>query len=334
MPRILLTQAIHPQAERQLAALGEVAVATDTDAATLRREAEGCAVIVVRAPLPDDIFAAAPRLIGAVRHGAGVDMIPIDSATAHGVLVANVPGVNAVSVAEHVLLKLLQLARRSAALEITLRSAGWQAARALADGGSELAGRSLVLVGYGHVGQAVARLCAEGLSMRVRAYTRRGLAADAPSWAEPAASLPALLDGSDYLVLACPLTEHTRGLIGASELARLRPGACVVNVARGPVIDTVALVEALRSGRLGSAALDVFDSQPLPTGHPLWSMPNVLITPHVAGITDDSMRRMGEGAARAVAVLLRGELPPHCINPQALPAFRRRIGALKSVDSG
>ena len=162
MPRILLTQAIHPQAERQLAALGEVAVAADTDAETLRREARGCDVIVVRAPLPEDIFTAAPRLIGAVRHGAGVDMIPVEMASAHGVLVANVPGVNAVSVAEHVLLKLLQLARRSAALDTTLRSAGWQAARALADAGSELAGRSLGLVGYGHVGQAVARLCAAG----------------------------------------------------------------------------------------------------------------------------------------------------------------------------
>ena len=163
--------------------------------------------------------------------------------------------------------------------------------------------------------------------MRVRAYTRRGLPADAPRWVEPAASLPALLAGCDYLVLACPLTESTRGLIGAPELARLRPGACIVNVARGPVVDTDALVEALRSGRLGGAALDVFDAQPLPDGHPLWSMPNVLVTPHVAGITDDSMRRMGEGAARAVASLLRGELPPHCVNPQALPAFQRRFGA-------
>jgi D-3-phosphoglycerate dehydrogenase / 2-oxoglutarate reductase len=334
MSRILLTQAIHPHAERQLASLGEVAVAVDTDAETLRREARGSDVIVVRATLPEDIFSAAPRLIGAVRHGAGVDMIPVDSASAHGVLVANVPGVNAVSVAEHVLLKLLQLARRSAALDTTLRSAGWRAGRALADEGSELAGRSLGLVGYGHVGQAVARLCAKGLSMQVRAYTRRGLSAEVPPWIEPAASLPALLARSDYLVLACPLTEHTRGLIGVPELALLRRGACVVNVARGPVIDTDALVEALRSGHLGGAALDVFDSQPLPDGHPLWSMANVLVTPHVAGITDDSMRRMGEGAALAVASLLRGELPPHCINPQALPAFLRRFDALKSVDSG
>jgi D-3-phosphoglycerate dehydrogenase len=163
--------------------------------------------------------------------------------------------------------------------------------------------------------------------MQVRAYTRRGLPADAPPWAEPAASLPALLAVSDYLVLACPLTERTRGLVGGPELAQLPPGACIVNVARGPVIDTDALVEALRSGHLGGAALDVFDTQPLPGGHPLWSMPNVLVTPHVAGITDDSMRRMGEGAARAVAGLLRGELPPHCINPQALPAFLRRFGA-------
>jgi len=325
MPRILLTQAIHPQAEQKLAALGEVVVAADTSAGTLRHEARGCDVIVVRAPLPEDIFTAAPRLIGAVRHGAGVDMIPVEMATAQGVLVANVPGVNAVSVAEHVLLKLLQLARRSAALDTTLRSAGWQAARALADGSAELAGSSLGLVGYGHVGQAVALLCARGLAMRVRAYTRRGIPADAPDWVEPAASLPDLLSGCDHLVLACPLTESTRGLIGAPELARLRPGACIVNVARGPVLDTDALVEALRSGHVGGAALDVVDPQPLPDGHALWSMPNVLVTPHVAGITDDSMRRMGDGAAQAVASLLRGELPPHCINPQALPAFLQRV---------
>ena len=142
MPRILLTQAIHPQAERQLAALGEVVIAADTQSGTLRDAARGCAVIVVRAPLPDDIFAAAPSLLGAVRHGAGVDMIPIEAASAGGVLVANVPGVNAQSVAEHVLLKMLQLARRSAAMEAALHSsAGWPAARAVADAGFELAGR-------------------------------------------------------------------------------------------------------------------------------------------------------------------------------------------------
>ena len=333
MPRILLTQAIHPEAERQLAALGEVVVATDTQPDTLRRSAGGCAVIVVRAPLPDDIFAAAPSLVGAVRHGAGVDMIPLDAASAHGVLVANVPGVNAVSVAEHVLLKMLQLARRSTAIDATLRgerSRSWPAARAHADAGFELAGRSVGLVGLGNVGQAIARVCAQGMAMRVLAFTRRGPRPDAPAGVESVAALPALLERSDFVVVACPLDETTRGLIGAAELARMRRGSFLVNVARGPVVQTDALLAALRSGQLGGAALDVFDVQPLPDEHPLWAMEQVLITPHIAGITDDSMRRMGEGAARAVASLLRGELPPHCVNPQVQPAFQRRFRALAS----
>ena len=327
MARILLTQAIHPEAERQLAALGELVTAADTQPDTLRRSAQGCAVIVVRAPLPDDIFVAAPSLIGAVRHGAGVDMIPLDAASARGVLVANVPGVNAVSVAEHVLLKMLQLARRSAALEGALRagrSRGWPATRAIADTGFELSGRTVGLVGLGHVGQAIARVCALGMGMRVLASTRRGLRPDAPPWVEGVATLDTLLERSDFVVLACPLDETTRGLIGAAELARMRRGSFLVNVARGPVVQTEALLPALRSGQLAGAALDVFDVQPPPEEHPLWAMEQVLITPHVAGITDDSMRRMGEGAARAVASLLRGELPPNCVNPQALPEFQRR----------
>ena len=154
MPRILLTQAIHPRVQDHLATLGEVHIAPDTAAETLRRHAVGCDVVVVRAPLPDDIFDAAPSLVGAVRHGAGVDMIPIDAATAHGVLVANVPGMNAGTVAEHVLSSMLQLARRSRAMATHLRSAGtsgWAAARALADAGFDLAGRTVGLVGYGHV---------------------------------------------------------------------------------------------------------------------------------------------------------------------------------------
>jgi D-3-phosphoglycerate dehydrogenase / 2-oxoglutarate reductase len=328
MPRILLTQAIHPQAEQRLAALGDVIIAADTLADTLRRSARDCDVIVVRAPLPDDIFAAAPSLIGAVRHGAGVDMIPVAAASAEGVLVANVPGVNAVSVAEHVVLKLLQLARRGAAIDVRLRAArsqqDWHASRSMADGGFELGGRTIGLVGHGHVGQAVGRICAQGFSMRVLAYTRHGTRPDATPWLELAPSLAALLAQCDFVVLACPLNDQTRGLIGAAEFAQMRRGAFLVNVARGPVVQTEALLAALRSGQLGGAALDVFDVQPLPDDHPLWAMDNVLLTPHIAGITDDSMRRMGEGAALAVASLLRGDVPANCINPQAAPAFRQR----------
>lgn len=329
MPRILLTQAIHPLVQARLGTLGEVQVAHDTAADTLRRQAQGCDVVVVRAPLPDDIFDAVPSLIGAVRHGAGIDMIPIEAATAHGVLVANVPGVNANTVAEHVLSSMLQLARRSRAVATPLRahgSRGWVGARALADPGFELAGRTVGLVGYGHVGQAIARICSTGLAMQVLAHTRTGLNPGAP-WATRV-PLAEMLQRSDFVVLACPLTAETRGLIGAPQLAAMRNGACLINVARGPVVQEAALIEALQAKRLAGAALDVFDTQPLPEDHPYWQMEQVLITPHVAGITEDSMLRMGFGAAQAVEHLLRGELPPNCINPQAESAFRRRRAAL------
>lgn len=328
--RILLTQAIHPLAQARLAQLGELVVAPDTSADTLRRCALGCAVVVVRAQLPNDIFEAAPSLIGAVRHGAGVDMIPIDAATARGVLVANVPGVNANSVAEHVLRSMFQLARRSVAMSLQLRSNGnngWARARALADAGIELAGRTVGVIGYGHIGQAVARMCSLGLAMKVLTHTRSELA-QGKAWAERA-QLSELMQGSDFVVLACPLNEQTRGLIGATQLALLRPGAFLINVARGPVVQETALIEALRMNRLAGAALDVFDIQPLPDNHPYWQMEQVLITPHVAGITADSMLRMGHGAALAVEHLLQGTVPPNCINPQAEAAFRQRMGTAR-----
>lgn len=325
MARILLTQAIHPLAQACLAELGEVVVARDTAPDTLRVCAVGCEVVVVRAQLPDDIFAAAASLVGAVRHGAGVDMIPIAEATAHGVLVANVPGVNANAVAEHVLRSMLQLARHSAPMTLRLRerSAGWANARALADAGRELAGRSVGLVGFGHVGHAIARRCVAGFGMTVLAHTRSPLApGELHARRVPLAEL---LAQCDFVVLACPLTDETRGLIGAPQLALMKRGACLVNVARGPVVNDAALIEALRSGRLGGAALDVFDAIPLLDDHPYWSMEQVLLTPHVAGITDDSMRAIGQGVTVAVAQLLRGEAPLNCINPQAVPAFQRRF---------
>ena len=109
----------------------------------------------------------------------------------------------------------------------------------------------------------------------------------------------------------------------------MRPGSWLVNVARGPVVDEAALLDALQRGHLAGAALDVFDTQPLRTDHPFWQMPQVLLTPHAAGVTDDSMRAMGLGAVEAVEHLLRGECPPTCVNRQALPGFTARIGARK-----
>jgi len=330
MPRILLTQAIHEQAQEQLGRLAELVVAPDTSPSTLSRCAQGCDVVVVRAPLPDDIFVNAPSLVGAVRHGAGLDMIPIDAATAAGVLVANVPGANANAVAEHVLASMLRLSRCSVQVAAALnasRSSAWAQARMQAEQGRELRGRTAGLIGYGRVGQSLASICARGFGMTVLVHSRtRRAATPDVDWT----SLEELLARSDFVVLTCPLTPQTRALIDAPRLQLMRPDAFLINAARGAVVVEQALLEALRSGRLAGAALDVFDHQPVPDDHPFWSMPEVLLTPHVAGISAQSMTAIGHGVVVAVEHLLRGVPPPHCVNPEALPRFETRVAGLRN----
>lgn len=328
VPRILSTHALHPQARERLEALGELVVADRTTPERLRELAADASFVIVRAPLPDDLFERAPRMLGAVRHGAGVDMIPIAQATRHGVLVANVPGVNATSVAEYVAGAMVMLAHRLRAAERDLRdpAAGWTVARSHAESAAELAGRTVGIVGFGNVGRAVATICRHGFGMAVLASARRAEAADGLT---VRVELDALLEASDFVVLAVPLTEGTRGLIDASRLARMRRGAFLVNVSRGAVVDAPALVAALREGHLGGAALDVFASQPLPADDPLRALDNVLLTPHIAGITEPSMRRMGLGVAQAIGEMLAGRRPEHLVNPEAWSAFERRFASLR-----
>ena len=316
---VVLTNPIDPDVTRQLAQHLRVTVAPDTQPDALRAAVRDAQLIIVRAPLPADIFEQGPLLLGAIRHGAGVDMIPIEAATAAGVLVANTPGANAVTVAEYAIGQMLQLSRRLAKIDSTLRTANWAAARVQADTGTDLYGRTLGIVGMGSIGTALARIAGAGFSMRVLGHR----ASDAPM-PEPVVrvSLPQLLAESDDVVLACPLTEATRGLIGAAELAQIKPGARLVNVSRGAVIDEPALIDALRSGRLAGAALDVFSTQPLPGDSPLRAFEQVLLTPHMAGITVDSMRRMGELALAQALEIVAGGRPRHLVNPDAWPKRR------------
>jgi D-3-phosphoglycerate dehydrogenase len=142
------------------------------------------------------------------------------------------------------------------------------------------------------------------------------------------AGLDDLFRESDFVALACPLTEETRGLAGAARLALMRRDAWLLNLARGPVVEEAALVEALRAGRIGGAALDVYDRQPLAPDHPLRALPNVLLTPHAAGLSAEAVVRMGTGAAEEVVRILRGERPRSFINPEAWEASRTRRRAL------
>jgi D-3-phosphoglycerate dehydrogenase len=324
-PIVMLTNAIHVDAERRLAGRVEVRIASATDAGTLRREAAVADGLIVRAQLPDDIFDDPCRLRGVVRHGAGFDMIPIERATAAGIPVANCPGVNAVTVAQYAIAQILNLARRLPGITARLKTGDWHGARALADEAEDLTGQCIGIVGMGAIGSEIARLAREGLRMRVLGHQRR-LDRVGPV-AEPV-PLETLLSQSDFVVLACPLTEQTRGLIDAARIASMKPSAFLVNVSRGAVVEQRALTAALREKRIAGAALDVFETQPLPLGSELLALDSVIATPHLAGITKQSMRRMSELAVDQILQMLDGEAPSHLVNPEVLQAAGERRARL------
>ncbi|MBZ9677320.1 hydroxyacid dehydrogenase [Mesorhizobium sp. ES1-1] len=324
MPRILTTHPLHPRASAMLAGAGELVVASALDAETLAVDARNADIVIVRAPLPPALFQGAPKLRAAIRHGAGLDMIPMEAATAAGVLVANVPAVNARSVAEHAMFAALALLRNFRVVDRDLRAKGWLAGREHANSNSELAGKTIGIVGLGAVGQAVGHIAAHGFDLKVVATTRSMRPApDKVGFL----SIDALVEQSDIIVLCCPLTEETRGLISRERIARMKQDALLINVSRGPVIDDDALIEALRKGRIGGAALDVFSTQPLQPNHPYFGFDNVIITPHMAGITEESMMRMGVGAAGEALLVLAGKLPVNLRNPEVVGHYRRRFPA-------
>jgi D-3-phosphoglycerate dehydrogenase / 2-oxoglutarate reductase len=250
-------------------------------------------------------------------------MIPMDAATGAGVLVANVPGANASTVAEHVIFAAIGLLRQFRAMDAALRGSGWNAGRAYSDHGCDLSGRHLGILGFGNIGSALYHM-AQGFGMRVAATTRRP---ETLPVGVLALNLDDLAATSDVLVLCCPLTADTHGAISAARIAMMKPGAVLINVARGPIVDTDALIAALQSHKIAGAALDVFDTQPLPATSPLWVLDNVILTPHMAGITADSMLRMGNTAAEEALRILANQLPVNFCNPVVEPAYRARFPA-------
>jgi D-3-phosphoglycerate dehydrogenase len=178
------------------------------------------------------------------------------------------------------------------------------------------------IIGMGHLGKAIANIAGPGFGMRVLGTTRRN--SGFPAGVEPV-TRDELLRSSDYVVLACPLSPETRGMIAARELALMPKGSFLVNVARGAVTNEDEVLAALKSGHLGGAAIDVFAEQPLPPDHPFFALGNVILTPHLAGITEESMERMGIGAVEETLRVLKGDLPTNLVNPSVVPHFRQRF---------
>jgi D-3-phosphoglycerate dehydrogenase len=321
-PVIFSTHMLHPRAAAMIEAVGTLRIATALDAGTLVAESRDAAIIIVRAPLPPEIFSGEHRIRAAIRHGAGLDMIPLEAATEAGVLVANVPAVNARSVAEHVIFASLALLRRFRMMDADLRANGWLAGREHANASREIAGRTMGIIGMGAVGGQVAAIAHHGFGLNVIGNSRSG--AGFPEFVRFAA-VDELIAQSDIVVLACPLTPETTGLMDRRRIAAMKPDALLINVSRGAVVDDDALVAALRDNRIAGAALDVFATQPLAPDHLYFGFGNVIITPHMAGITEESMERMGVGAAEETLRVLSGELPLNLRNAAVLRSYRDRF---------
>jgi D-3-phosphoglycerate dehydrogenase len=321
LPIIYSTHALHPRATAMLDGIATLKVASALDQRVFVRESRDAAAFVIRVPVPAEIFDDAPLLRLAARHGAGLDMVPMEAATRAGVLVSNVPGANARTVAEYIFFAALALYRRFRPIDRDLRAKGWLAGRVETVRGRELAGRTLGIVGMGNIGRAAAATAMAGFGLNVIATSRsRHSLPEGVGWR----TLEELMAESDIVAICCPLTPETRGMIDADRIGRMKRDAVLVNVARGAIVDDDALLAALQEGRVGGAALDVFDTPPAPD-HPYFGFDNVLVTPHMAGISEESMERMGAGAIAEVIRVLEGGLPVNLRNPEVVEHYRRRF---------
>lgn len=280
MKRVLIVDPIAPEGEEFIARHAEVVRAPDSDPATIRRLASSVDGVIIRSKLPDDIFEAAPRVRAVAIHGTGTDLVPLESATARGVMVSNIPGGNAQSVAEYCLMAMLMLARGIFPIVESLKTQSWDGARALGADTHEIAGMTLGLVGVGAIGTRLARIARHGFGMHVLGTQRR---LDRLPPEAQACSLEELLSRSDFVVITCPLTPQTRHLLNDGTLSMMRREAWLINVGRGPVVDEAALIAALRERRIAGAMLDVYEHYRLEPGHALFSLDSVILTPHLAG---------------------------------------------------
>jgi D-3-phosphoglycerate dehydrogenase len=249
------------------------------------------------------------------RHGAGVDIVDVDAATRRGISVTFTPYGPTESTAEHAMMLMLATARRLPQLDRAVRSGNFHIRDRVI--GQELRGKALGIVGFGRIGKRLAEICREGLHMPVYFF-------DPYVDAETAAACQAvqvndlveLASKVDILSIHSPLTDQTHHLVDREVIQAMKPGAMLINVSRGPVVDEVALIEALESGHLGGAGLDVYDPEPPSADNPLFQMDQVALTPHLASFTEEGRQRMGLMAVEEVLRVLRGEKPLHLANPE------------------
>lgn len=273
---------------------------------------------------PDtDFLARAPNLVAVSSTGAGYDYIDVAACTAQGIAVVNQTGANKESVAEHALGMMLAVSKRMIEADRRLRrEAGLDRMEVT---GVELLGKTLGIVGIGMIGTRTAEICRLALNMRVIAYDPYQTAEEIAAKGATKVDLDQLLAESDFITVHCPRTEETLGMFDAAAFKAMKRTAVFVITARGGIVDEPALVDALKTGEITGAGVDVFWEEPPGPDHPLMALDNVLMTPHHAGITQEANYNMSAGGADQWIAILRGKRPPRLVNPEVWPAYQDRF---------
>lgn len=320
MARILVVEPVAQPGLDLLSDAHEAVIRTGLDRAEILgmlAEGGGWDALVVRSQTRVDaelLAAAEPRLIVVGVASVGIDRIDVEAATRAGVMVVNAPTGNIIAAAEHTMALMLALLRHVPDAHESVRRGEWERGRYT---GRELRGKTLGIVGLGKIGKAVAR--------RALGFETRILATDPYLTEEQVAehgarlvALPELLHRSDVITVHTPLTAQTRGLLGRAQLEATKPGAFVINVARGGIVDERALADVLASGHLAGAAVDVYSSEPMAPDNPLRSAPNLVLTPHLGASTAEAQDRVGLEMAEQLAMALDGVTPPYAVNAPAI----------------
>ena len=302
----------------EVAEFDGLAAATQPDFLVALEKAQG--LIGMYGRIDAAFITRAPRLRAVATVSVGYDAIDVEALNTRGILLCNTPDVLTETTADTAFMLVLGAARRVAELSQWLRDGQWKRPVGAEQYGVDVHGKTLGIVGLGRIGSAVARRAALGFGMRVL-YTARSPKVEAErELGAQRRELDTLLRESDFVCVLAPLTAQTRHLIGARELALMKPSAFLVNAARGAVVDEQALIEALQQRRIAGAGLDVFEQEPLPPQSPLLAMPNVLALPHIGSATWETRRAMELCAANNLIDALAGRRPQYLVNPQVFTA--------------
>jgi D-3-phosphoglycerate dehydrogenase / 2-oxoglutarate reductase len=322
-PLVVLAGNIHPDGRTVLDAAARVIVCDEeSEGPFVKAAADADGILFrVRPRCTESLMAACTTLRVVGRHGVGLDTVDIPAATKLGVAVVHAPGSNAQSVAEHALMLMLVCAKRTLKIDKETRTADWNARRG---GNVELAGKTVGIVGVGNIGRKVAAFTA-ALGMRVLGYDKYVSAEELKRrGVEPVATLDALVPHVDVLTCHTPLTDETRGMINERTLGLMKKGAIYINTSRGPVQQERALFEALTRGQLAAAGIDVFEEEPSSADNPLFNLDNVVVSAHVAGVTQEATARASVQVATEMLRVLRGEKPDVLVNPDVWPRLGQR----------